>query len=141
MNIYEEVERKVVADHEAVMGKVCLCRYIIGYVGDSDDQTEIALDPPVLVVVDGPSKPEHGLFHDTGDHMDPYWDVTPIEPVDPRVANVRSCFSHGPSYDLNTGEMESRDKSDPMVWLAPVASSLTRRSWEALCKFFKGLMS
>ena len=115
--IADQVREKVVADHVAAMGRVHWCRFVIGYVDDSDEQTEIDLNPPVLVVVDGPSSPDQGLFHDTGTHMDPYWDISFIKPVDPRVVHLRSCYTYGPSYSMETGEVELRDKVRPTIWL------------------------
>lgn len=94
------LEARVRRDHLAAVGKIHKCNYLVGYVGD--DQVEVMLDPPILVTVD---KETSGLMHDTGTHLDPYWDITPVVP-DKRIAHLRSLFTYGPSYYRETGEVE-----------------------------------
>lgn len=103
--IFEQVAAKAIADHQAAVGKVHRVVTVIGYVAGTDEQVDLSLDPPVRFIVDD-AKPEHGVLHDTGTHLDPYWDLTPCNPADPQIAHLRSMYTYGPSYDLKTGEKE-----------------------------------
>ena len=91
LTIAQQVERKVVADHARAAGRRHYCRFVIGYIGDTDNQQELELEPPIIVTVDECRNPEQMLFNDTGEYMDPYWDVTPVKPVDPRVPTYGRC--------------------------------------------------
>ena len=134
---YTELEKRVIADHAAVAKRLCLCRYVIGYIEDTDEQTDLDLDPPILVTVDELLNPNQGLLHNTGTHLDPYWDITPYGEPDPRIAHLRSLFTYGLSYNLETGERDKQDNIQPCCWLAPI-QALPKRSWWS---WLKGLMS
>lgn len=110
-DIFDEVADKAIADHAAALGKVHLCRFVVGFDSD-DEQVELYLNPPVRVLVE-PMEPDNGILHDTRTHLDPYWDLEPVKPVDPRIAHLRSIYTYGPSYNLATGQLETeRD----MIW-------------------------
>ena len=105
------IEAKVVEEHAVAAGKLHWCNYVVGYVGNSDDTTEVFLNPPALVII---SKDDYGLLHNTGTHIDPYWDLSQAIP-DERLDNLRSIFTFGPSYHLESGELEEGEKC---IWPA-----------------------
>jgi hypothetical protein len=105
----QALEARVIQDHLAAVGKLHYCNYVVGYSGD--DQIEVTLNPPILVMVD---KEASGLMHDTGTHLDPYWDITPVV-ADKRIAHLRSFFTYGPCYYRETGELE---KGETCIWPA-----------------------
>lgn len=124
-------EDQVRADYEAIRGKVILVRDLTAYVGDTDNQQDFHFDPPIAVLVDNDID-EDSLLHDTGTHLDPYWDVTVVVThPDLPPEGVRSPFVYGHSYDLKTG---LRDGTTPYVMQPePTQDQIERlkREWEA----------
>ena len=113
-------ENTVIAEHRVAVGRRHHCTYVVGYVDDSDDQKEVFLDPPAVVIVE--PQEVASLLHFNGRHLDPYWDV---RSNDPRLKNLRSMWTHGHSYDLKTGKRER----GPIIQLP-----LTR--WEKLGRWW-----
>ena len=118
----DELEARVLQDHANAVGKVHLCNFVSGYLEDTDDSIDVFLDPPLLVKVD---PDDNGVLHNNDTHLDPYWDVTPVDPKDPRISKLRSMWTYGPSYEIPSG------KPDPQVciWLKPP------KWWERLFNF------
>ena len=121
------VDPRVQADFDRLAGHVFKLRRVEAYIGDTDDQRTVVLDPPVEFKLQGDFVPSHildrlingvevlppggaghlGRVND--DWLDPIYDVEPVDPEDPQVAKYRSFYCYGKSYNLKTGAVEEGD--------------------------------
>jgi hypothetical protein len=80
------------ADHAAKVGAVLTVDFLVGYIGDTDVQTEHYGPTQVRVL---PTATED-LKHSVDDWLDPYWDVEVLD----ASLNLRSAWIYGPSYQF-----------------------------------------
>lgn len=88
------LEATAKAHHAAHLGKILLCREVTGY-NDKDDSVDVICDPPARMRVC--SAMAGDLEHWNDNWLDPYWDVTPVEPH-PALDGIRSLWVFGTSY-------------------------------------------
>lgn len=88
------LEERAKADHAAHLGKILLCREVTGY-NDQDHPVDVTCDPPARMRVCAAMCGD--LEHWNDDWLDPYWDVTPVEPH-PALNGIRSLWVFGKSY-------------------------------------------
>jgi hypothetical protein len=103
-----EYERRAVADYAAVAGRVLMVDYLMGYIGNTDEQWEGYFDPPIAFRVDKACIPEQGLYHWCDEHLDPYWDGSVVDVNCPQLpeGGLRSCWMYGVSYNVETGAVD-----------------------------------
>lgn len=91
----EEIERQVIADYDAVAGKVVLISEIQCYDEDNDLVEDVKLVPPAIARIDHfPTVENDSLLHWNGEWLDPYLDVTILKPH-PALANLRPSWAFG----------------------------------------------
>ena len=98
----EDLEAKVLADHETFKGKVILAKVVSGYRGE--DSVEVYVDPPVRCRVEPMAK--NDICHWNDEWLDPYWDIEVLEDR-PELRGLRSTWTFGRSYNGETGEGEA----------------------------------
>lgn len=96
--LYAEATRICEETADLYEGRVIQVRYVNCYV--DDEQDDLYFDPPVPFLVDIRG---HALNHWNMDHLDPYWDVTPIG-SDPQLpAGASSFWTDGPTIEVTAG--------------------------------------
>jgi hypothetical protein len=97
-----ELESIARADYKAVSGGVFLAHSLTGYLGDSQDTTDICPAVPAKVrIIGGPIL----CWHD--DWLDPLWDIELAEPH-PSIPEGSSMWVSGICYSTK-GETECSD--------------------------------
>jgi len=91
----DEIERQAVADYDAVAGKIVLISEVQCYDEDNDLVEDVALVPPAIARIDHyPTVENDSLIHWNGEWLDPYLDVTILEPH-PALAGLRPSWAFG----------------------------------------------
>jgi len=90
-----EIAQQVIEDYKAVAGKVVLLSEVQCY-DDSESLVEdVVLDPPVVARIDQyPTTDNSDLLHWNDEWLDPYLDVSILEPH-PALANLRPSWTFG----------------------------------------------
>jgi hypothetical protein len=100
----EKIEALILADYNALEGKVVEVSAICGFRGD--DSVDINLQPPAKVKIDRTSNTSLKRWID--DWCDPVYEVTLVEPH-PQLEDVRSFWIHGLSRNINGTSTEASD--------------------------------
>lgn len=102
----EELEAEARRLHSRYVGCVVLVPCVIGYLDTGHDTVERypGTGEPLFRVRILPTD-NQSICHWNDEYLDPYWDV---EPLDERLAGLRSTWIDGPSVNALTGE-----KGDP----------------------------
>jgi hypothetical protein len=96
--IIAEAERRAIDDYKAVLGTIIEVADITGY-NERDDSIDVY--GPFKVRVDTTDEPS--VLHWNDEHLDPYWDVTPVGEY-AELAGMRSFWVHGHSYLAEEGK-------------------------------------
>lgn len=92
---YRNAVKRAKEDHAEHVGRVLRADWVNGYRGEHS--AEVRCVPPALVRV-LPTDAD-SLARDTGDWLDPYWDVELVVPH-PMLEGLRSLWIYGTSYPL-----------------------------------------
>lgn len=95
-------EARAAADAKLYTGLDFLVPSVTGYYLDTDDQGDVAFDPPVLFRLDAVT-----TDHWCDDWLDPYWDLSATSnTANPAAFDLRSPYTCGPSIELDTGRVD-----------------------------------
>ncbi len=97
----QNVESMAVEDYQEIVGKVIFPRFIVAYIGDTDDQQEFFLGGvhPFKVRY-GAHRQDLARWMDR-EYLDPIWDVEPVFPDELQAElglQLRSIFTYGHTY-------------------------------------------
>ena len=94
-------------EYRAVEGKVVLVKCLSGY-DENGYSCDVFFGNPVRVRVDRHANNDDICRWMDGDHLDPIWDVEIVDPGDPALAGMRSCWVHATSRSIS-GRIEEGD--------------------------------
>lgn len=80
---------------------------------------DVAFPGGLPVTVDPGQDPRCGLLNWNNEWLDPFWDVTPAEPLPPELRGTGSWWVMGPSLNGETGEVDwgsLREAPEPEQW-------------------------
>ncbi len=128
--VQREREKKAFEDFHEHYGLVVRAHVVRGYIGD--DSVDITFRPPIAVRITGPLNPDCGINHWNDEWLDPYWDVSIVEPWHPQLQEhpLRSCWIDGPSYDPNG------DRQSVLDWRYETWGEWCRRVFRSLFYFW-----
>lgn len=98
------IEERALGDYQKMLGQSVLVKAVSGFVGN--DSVDINLDPPAKVRIDQTGS--DSVHHWNDDGLDPYCDVTLMEPH-PALVDVRSFGIHGPCPNLDGKRTEASE--------------------------------
>ena len=103
-----QIARWTKRDYAAVAGKIIMLKSVTGY-DRAENNVDRPLDPPVAFKVSA-TNPESELTRVVDDWIDPIYDVEPVDPRDPQIADLCSFYCYGISYHLYKDSQEPRDQ-------------------------------
>lgn len=114
-----EAEKRALADYEAVAGRIIVTSEGSGVTGYNERGDSVEVYGCFHVRVDKGMKPDSGLTHWCDEHLDPYWDVTPVKDY-PELRGLDSFWTFGRSYEIRDGKIIPDEEIKPLTFFQSI---------------------